>query len=163
MATDPMYQVDLTRVADQPVTEGVHPFTIVGFDEGEGQKGPYWKFTMRCDSPGEEGKTLLHFVSLTPQARWRLEIFLDAVGAPGNGAATADKFMNRRLRGNVEHQDYEGRAQARLKEMYPISQVAEPTAAVSAEKPVAVRKIAAKKEASQPTLPATGDEQPAPF
>lgn len=156
------YQIPLERTANQPITEGVHPFTIVGVDEGEGPKGPYWKFTMRCDTPSEEGKTLLHFVSLTDQSRWRLEIFLDAVGAPGKGNATVDKFLNRRLRGNVVHQDYEGRAQARIQEMYPISQeTAEAKPAAAVVKKVTAAKTAVK--ATQLELPADAAGEEIPF
>lgn len=161
--SEPTYQVDLVRTADQPITEGVHPFTIVGFNEAEGDKGPYWAFTMRCDTPSEDGKTLMHYVSLTPQARWRLEIFLDAVKAPASGSATADKFVGRRLRGNVKHEPYNGRLQAKIQEMYPLSQ--EPSAPAAGKKTASVVAKKVTATVTQPELPTdvTQDDGPIPF
>lgn len=113
------YQIGLDRTANTPVTEGIHTFKIIAGDEGEGAKGAYWKFTLACETPGEEGKNVIFIVSLTPQARWRLELFLDAVRAPTTGTATIENFIGRKLRGKVVHEEYEGRVQARLAELFP--------------------------------------------
>jgi len=113
------YQINLERTANVPVTEGIHTFEIISADEGEGAKGAYWKFTLSCQTPGEEGKNVIFIASLSPQARWRLELFLDAVRAPAKGVATVDKFIGRKLRGKVVHEEYEGRMQARIAELFP--------------------------------------------
>jgi hypothetical protein len=114
-----MTQIDLTRTANVPVTEGMHSFQIVDGEEGEGPKGTYWKFTVVCLDDGEADKTIIMVISLSPAARWKLEIFLDAVNAPKKGKAALEKFLNRKFRGNVTHELYEGRTQARIGEMFP--------------------------------------------
>jgi hypothetical protein len=167
---DALYQVPLDRVGNDPITEGVHPFTIVGFNEGEGNAGPYWKFDCRCDTPSENQKMAKPlFLSLSPQSRWKFEIFLDAVGAPPKGMATADKFVGRRFRGKVEHETYEGRVQAAIKETFPLAVATTVTPTVvpgAAAKKVTVKSTAKKEEApKQPELPAdaTDGDIPAGF
>ena len=134
-----MYQIDLDRTANTPVSQGIHTFEIVSGDEGEGAKGAYWKFNLRCLTPGEDGKTAVLIVSLTPQARWRLELFLDAVRAPEVGTATIEKFFGRKLRAKVEHEIYEGRTQARLTELFPAVATAAATKVKAA--PVVVKSV----------------------
>lgn len=119
--SDNQFQIDLERTANAPISEGVHLFKIIAGDEEEGPKGPYWRFSLQCMDASDAGKTTQLIVSLTQQARWRLEIFLDAVGAPAKGAATIDKFIGRQFRGKVAHEDYQGRAQARINEMFPVN------------------------------------------
>ena len=133
------YQIDLDRTASTPVTEGIHTFEIVSGEEGEGAKGAYWRFNLRCLSPGEDGKTAQLIISLSPQARWRLEIFLDAIRAPEAGKATIENFFKRKLRAKVTHELYEGREQARLTDLFP----AVPTAAATKVKaaPVVVKSV----------------------
>ncbi len=114
-----IYQIDLDRVANSPVTEGIHTFEIIGGEEGEGAKGAYWRFTLACKTPGEENKSASFIVSLSPQSRWRLELFLDAVRAPKKGTATIDKFIGRTFRAKVVHEEFEGRVQARLTDLFP--------------------------------------------
>lgn len=156
------YQIDLTRTANSPVTEGIHAFKIVSGEEAEGPKGPYWKFNCTCLTPGEEGKNVFTIVSLSPQARWRLEIFLDAVGAPSSGSATMDKFIGRQFRAKVTHEMYEGRVQARLADMFPMTggKAAPVTPAVAIKR--------AETSPVEPTfMPEDvvddADEEPAPF
>jgi hypothetical protein len=146
------YQVPLERTANDPVPEGVHLFTVSSFDEGEGPKGPYWKFVLSCNTPGQEGKQVTHIVSLAPAARWRLELFLDAMGAPKSGFVTADKFIGRKFRAQVKHEDYEGRAQARIGEMYAVNSSNVPAAAPNQN--AAVKKATAAPKIEQQEKPA---------
>lgn len=140
------YQIELDRTANTPVTEGIHSFEIVSGEEAEGPKGPYWRFTLTCLTPAEEGKNVSFIVSLSPQARWRLEIFLDAVRAPSTGTATIDKFINRKLRAKVVHEDFEGRTQARLTELFP---------AVAGSSPASVKPVVKAVKVEEPKeLPA---------
>lgn len=115
------FQINLERIANAPITEGIHAFKITAGEEGEGAKGTYWKFTATCLTPGEEGKNVFLFISLSPQARWRLEVFLDAAGAPASGTATLQNFIGRQFRAKVEHEMYEGRKQARLGDLFPMA------------------------------------------
>jgi hypothetical protein len=157
---DSQYQINLERTANQPVAEGIHAFKIASGEEGEGPKGPYWKFQLACLTPGEEGKTVFFIVSLSPQARWRLELFLDAVGAPGKGGATVDKFVGRSFRAQINHEPYEGRMQARVAEMFPITSSGKvaPTPA-----PVVTKVSGAPVEQKAKGLPADATQDEIPF
>jgi hypothetical protein len=141
------YQVPLDRTANTPVSEGVHAFIIKEGEEAEGQKGAYWKFTCSCLTPGEEGKDVFLFLSLTPAARWRFEIFLDAIAAPATGAATIEKFVGRKFRAQIKHEDYEGRPQPRMGEMWPMT-AASGASKIAAANP-AVKKVSATPAAAQ--------------
>jgi hypothetical protein len=170
--SDQKYQIPLDRTANVPITEGLHPFKITSGDESEGPKGPYWKFDLSCLTPSEGGKSPKPlYISLAPQSRWKLEIFLDAVGAPGKGAATIDKFIGRTFRGQVTHEVYEGRTQAAVGEMWPMTAApgSKPTATAAKAVPVAVTvksasasPTVAEAQANLPT-DTVGDETPPPF
>lgn len=112
--------IDLERTANLPVSEGVHTFVIIEETETMGPSGyAYWAFTCVPETSGEENKTARFGVSTGATSRWRMEQFLDAVNAPKAGAAKIHQFHGRRFRATVEHRDYEGRAQADLKDLYP--------------------------------------------
>lgn len=149
--SEPQYQIPLDRTANMPVTEGIHPFKVISFEEGEGDKGPYWLFHCQCLTPGEETKnTVRLFCSLTPQSRWRLELFLDAVGAPKTGSATADKFVGRMFRGKVSHGEYQGRPQANIDEMWPVNAPKAPAAPAAQPVAAAQPKAAVKARTAKP-------------
>jgi len=114
------YQIPLERTANEVMVEGMHTLTIVDFTEGEGNAGPYWVFDCSSSMQGEEGKTARLFLSLSRQSRWKMEIFLDAVGAPASGTVTAEKFMGKSFKGQVSHGEYKGKKQANIDEMFPI-------------------------------------------
>jgi hypothetical protein len=158
------YQVPLERTANTPISEGVHLFTIKDFEEGESSNGnPMWTFTLACNTPTEEGKEVRMYLVLTPNARWKLENFLDAMRAPANGTVTADKFVGRQMRAQITHEMYEGRAQARVGEMFPVTQAASPVAKPAAPVPANVVKKTvppAKKPAGLPADAKPEDEIP---
>lgn len=144
----PQYEVPLDRTANAPISEGVHVFTVKDAEETESSKGnPMWVFTLACNTPGEEGKDVRLYLTLTQNTRWKLELFLDAMRAPATGSVTADKFVGRQMRAQITHEDYEGRPQARVGEMYPLSQ------AGTAPKSQGV--VINKTPAAQPTTAAT--------
>lgn len=130
-----MTEIDLERTANVPISEGIHTLRILSGEENVGEKGVYWMFTIGCDDPGEENKTCRLVISLSPQARWRAEIFLNAIAAPGKGKASIEKFIGRVFKGQIMHELYEGRTQANIKEMFPIKKE---TGVSSAAVPVVV-------------------------
>jgi hypothetical protein len=168
--SDQTYQINLDRTANQPVAEGMHTFRVVGVEEGEGAKGPFWKMICAPATAGEEGKTIFLFLSLSPQSRWKLESFLDAVKAPASGSAIVAQFLNREFRGKVTHEPYEGRMQAKITEFFPMTApAAAPVAPVArAAAPVArpavakatVVPVVPKKGTGKGLPPAPGDEIP---
>lgn len=151
-----VYVLDLERRANTPIPEGIHQFVVKNIEEGESSnQNPMWTVTLACETPGEEGKEVRMFLVLTDSARWKLEGFLDAVRAPATGKATASQFIGRRLRAQITHEDYNGRAQARVGEMFPITPITSTPSATL--KPVAVgsnprpasKKTAPPKELTQ--------------
>jgi|SRR3989304_536184 len=157
------FQITLDRTANAPCSEGVHVMSIKEGEEAEGPKGPYWKFLLAPQTPGEEGKDIFFIVSLSTQARWRLELFLDAIGAPSTGTATIKNFIGRKFRAQIKHEDYEGRPQARVGEMYPLTvsnppPMKSPKGVSNADAPMAdagqVSDVSAK--IAEPVKPKTG-------
>lgn len=162
--SDPIYQVPLDRVANEPISMGIHEMVISDVSEGEGDKGAYWSFTVASTTPGEEGKTARLFLSLSPQSRWRMEIFLDAVGAPKKGMITADKFIGKRFRAKITHEDYEGRPQARINDMMPVGSTSTASSSsVPATPPVVKRVAASAPEQPEPNLPLDDSDDEPPF
>jgi hypothetical protein len=170
----PQYEVPLDRTANVPISEGVHVFTVKDAEETESSKGnPMWVFTLACQTPTEEGKEARLYLTLTQNTRWKLELFLDAMRAPATGSVTADKFVGRQMRAQITHEDFEGRPQARVGEMYPLSQVGaapkpqgvvinKTSAAAVPASPTVTKKVVAKKASALPT-DAVPTEKEIPF
>lgn len=156
-----VYEVDLDRTATTPVTEGIHAFSVADIAEGESSKGnPMWTVKLACIDPAEAGKQVTLFLVLTDAARWKFEAFLDAVNAPKTGRATADKFIGRQLRAQITHEDYEGKPQPRIGEMWPITKA--PVApATPAVKPVAKATATPVAKAATPPAKSTKPAPPA--
>lgn len=155
------FAIPLERTANVPITEGVHPFVVKEVEESESQNNnPMLVVTLACETPGEEGKEVRMFLVLTQNARWKLEAFLDAIKAPASGSAVASQFIGRRLRANITHKDYEGRMQAQVGEMFPMSVASsapKPVVAsggkVATKAPVATAVGKTQAKAAKPTAP----------
>jgi hypothetical protein len=84
--------------------------------------------------------------------------------APATGSVTADKFVGRQMRAQITHEDYEGRPQARVGEMYPLTQVGGPTkpspaAVVINKTPAATTPVTKKVVAKKAGLPKDATEE----
>lgn len=122
MSTPQQYEIDLERVANEPISEGIHAFVVKSIEEKESGAGnPMWVVQLACLDEVDGGKQVPLFLVLTPNARWKFELFLDAVGAPRKGKAVAEQFINQRLRAQILHEDYEGSLRAKVGELYPMS------------------------------------------
>jgi hypothetical protein len=131
------YQVPLDRTAGTPLEEGIHLFSVKAITEGESKaENPMWTIELACLEPGQEGKTVRLYAVLTEAARWKFENFLDAVGAPATGMATASMFVGKRLRAQIVHEEFDGKPQAKVGEMFPA------TVGNPAVKPMVVRTTA---------------------
>lgn len=71
----------------KPMSEGIHIFQLVDVKETVGGSGhPNMSFTCECCEDSQwNGQKVWMNVSLSPQARWKLEEFLNALGAPESG------------------------------------------------------------------------------
>lgn len=147
-----VYEVEMDRTANVPIAEGVHQFRIKDIEEGESRSNnPMWTVTLACLTPAEEGKEVRTWIVLTPEARWKFEEFLDAVGAPETGTATASQFIGRTLNAQVMHEEYEGRDQAKIGKMMPVSRTAaKPAASMTRTAAPAVRPAAKPASTSKP-------------
>lgn len=99
-------EVNTQRVAG-PIPEGIHPFEITGMEvkDSRSSEHPYIAVTLSCVAQGpNEGKTVWANLSYSPKARWKMEEFLDAVGAPADVEDwDAEEVIGDRIRVLIEH------------------------------------------------------------
>lgn len=135
---DSMYEVPLDRVANQPVSEGIHGFQVKDIEEGESSKqNPMWTVRLVClDEGNDEGKEATMWLVLTDSARWKLEKFFDAVGAPETGTVTHRQFIGRKFKGQVTHETRDGRTNANIGEMFPFTSSPTPKSPAAKSAPV---------------------------
>lgn len=110
-----MTQIDLER-KNSICSEGVHTFKITKSEEkGPGASGfPYWNFSLQCVDEGpDKGQMVWAVVSLAPQARFKLDQFLDAVGAPESGSVSHENFIGKTLRCSIKWDSYDGKVTAK--------------------------------------------------
>jgi len=116
--------IDLARV-DPNLSEGVHNVLIEKGEEKQGGSGfPYWNYQCRCTDPDEDNKAIWLMVSLAPAARWKLDQFLNAVGASETGKASIATFIGKKLRVSVVHEEYEGIPRAKVDAYIPVGSTA---------------------------------------
>jgi hypothetical protein len=124
-------QVDLGR-KNSVMSEGVHTLKIVKSEEKQGPKGPYWNFQLNCTDKGpDDGLSTWLTVSLAEAARWKLDQFLDAVGAPDKGSVSHGNFVGKTLRAKMVWETYNGSVKAKPDAVLPagVSATASPATA----------------------------------
>jgi len=115
-----MDPISLNRKS-RPIEEGLHRVRIIQIDQktSKGAGLPYLSMQYTVEEPsGDSGKALFDNMSLSEKARFRLDPFLDAVKAPEEGSIDPGKFVGAVIWVTVEHEEYEGRIQARVKNFY---------------------------------------------
>jgi hypothetical protein len=103
--------VDLSRVSGL-IDLGTHTFQITERSKEEmGPSGePYWQIICRVISPGEnQGRELMHSVSLGSKSRWKMDEFLDGIGAPRRGKWTIDQCVGKKFRATIGQDTYNGK------------------------------------------------------
>ena len=118
------------------------------------------------------GKTFFANLSLSPQAKWKMEEALDALGVPEDGPdLTPDWFMGKRFFAHINYREWEGRQFLQVNEWIPREEVRERIATLGSEleakrKFEAEQKEAALEEAAE-LAPDVDDEpevgEPEPF
>lgn len=106
---------DFERVTG-PMPEGVHRFQIINFDERMGGSGyPYLNYTLECvDEAPWKGQYVWLMLSLSPAARFKLEEFLDAVGAPRSGKGSGREFVGHFIRAETEIEVFDEKPRVKL-------------------------------------------------
>ena len=110
---DERYEIDLERETGL-VSAGTHNFRIAGCKESMGGSGyPNWAFDCICQDAGpDQGMHVRMNVSHSPQAAWKRNEFLDALGAPRKGKATSEYFIGKTFRGVITHETYKDQLQS---------------------------------------------------
>lgn len=143
---------------NKDLPEGVHAFVITDVQEKVGGSGfPYIALTLECTENAEwQGKKVWTNISLSPQARFKVDEFLDAVGAPENGNATAMDFVGKSFKARIVMESYDKEdgtvgTRAQVKQMLPISAPSETSTGGSKKSDLA---SLAKRKPTKSKLPA---------
>lgn len=127
-------QIDLGR-KDTLIPQGLYPFRIIEFEVRQGGSGfPYISYTMELVAESKElqdweGQRIWMNVSLSPQARWKLDEFLDAVGAPEKGTAEPGDFLGAVVLAEVVHNEWEGKLRPNINKVFQPRKGSAPTVA----------------------------------
>ena len=97
--------------------EGIQPAEITGVELKEGQKGPYINFVWESSSG-----VAYDNCSLSPKALWRLAKVLRAIGMDvpkDEMEIELDALVGEKATLHIEHEEYEGKPQARVIDLTP--------------------------------------------
>ena len=120
-------ELDLSRTSGL-ISEGTHLFKITGGKEQASKTSgePMWVLECTCQDAGEDqGKKMSLFLSLTPQARFKIDQLLDAIEAPKQGKIMVEQLPGKLLKIAVIHDEYQGAVQMKAYKMLPASSTAE--------------------------------------
>lgn len=109
------------------------------------------------------GKMFFSNLSLSPNARWKVDEALDALGAPEDGELDPAWLIGKRFFGLLEQGEYDGRAKIELAEWIARETVQERLAAFAeeeAEEVVTPGKKGKKKKKKGKPLPTAEEEAP---
>jgi hypothetical protein len=97
----------------------MHNFKIVKTEEKMSQsQKPMWVLDMECIDQGEDkGKHVIQFVSLSVEARFKLDELLDAVLAPKAGKMDHSQLVGKELRAGIAYGEFNGRVTANVYSM----------------------------------------------
>jgi hypothetical protein len=88
--------------------DGIYKFRIGEVEVKEGQKGQYISMRLTfADDPNST--TLYHNLSLTDKARFMVDKFLDAIGAPKTGKMSVAKLKGNTLYALITNETYNNR------------------------------------------------------
>lgn len=97
-----MALIELKRGIDP----GTYPFKIVNVEDKQGPSGyPYLILSMICQGKGNKGLNHSERLSLSPQARFRVNQFLDSIGAAAKGRVNSTSFIGKTAWAMMDMQD----------------------------------------------------------
>lgn len=113
---EPEISIDLDRPEAGDITEGPHPFYVgdATLSDAPGGSGyHYFRITWLCLSKGCYEQPLWENLSLSPQAKFRLDAFFDAIRAPRTGRITSvaqfrEVCLDRQAWIDVVMEEYQG-------------------------------------------------------
>jgi hypothetical protein len=116
-------KIDLSRTSGL-VTLGTHTFLVTDrTEEVMPDSGtPGWRIIARVVSKGEdEGKEVMHQISLGAASRFKMDEFLDGIGAPKKGAWDLGQCIGKKFRASVEHDVYQGKEKTKFTTIFQAS------------------------------------------
>lgn len=141
---------DLSKIEGRSlVPEGEYLFEVKGVDEGEGDAGPYLKWSFIVADGKYKNTTINPYVtSFSENSLWNLRSLLEALNFPipdEPQEIDPDELVGLQMKGTIEHDTYQGRKQSKLVDFQAVEQEAEE----EEEKPVK-KKRAVKEEEEEP-------------
>lgn len=106
------------------VSLGTKLFKVVETKTADGPSG-FPNVTVVCevqDQGEDKGKRVWHNLSLNPTARFKVDEFLDAIGAAKKGQMRPSEFVGRLFKAEVIHEEYpkeSGQMRAHLSKPFP--------------------------------------------
>lgn len=118
--------VEVKRV----VPEGDHHLKVKEITVEDGNAAQYlkWKFAVVDADPKVNGQVLYHNTSLAPQSLWNLRNLLETLGVEVPDSELElelSEYVGLEMMGRIEHEEYDGKPQARLMDFTPIGETAE--------------------------------------
>ncbi|KKN66962.1 hypothetical protein LCGC14_0466420 [marine sediment metagenome] len=114
-----MTTFDLKRNSGLPAL-GTHTFKVTRAMERDGENYPYWLlFCKVIDKSEDREKQASILLSHSPDARFRVDGFLDAINAPEDGNIKLEEVIGKVFRGTVSHDTYEGNLRAKIEQTMP--------------------------------------------
>ena len=110
------------------VPEGDYRVEVEEISREEGKNSDYLKWTLKIVGGKFDGKKVYNNTSLAPQALWNLANFLTAIGEEvpdGEMELDLKELVGKECMVVVQHEDYEGKPQAKVADYYPVDGDAE--------------------------------------
>lgn len=113
-------EISLVRDIHEPMSVGQHRVKAQFRGLGQGAAGPYLRMRFECIEEGpEEGFEATDNLSLSTKAKFKMDAFLDAIGAPRTGKIKASSFDGKELIISVEMDEYNGNVRAKVASYIP--------------------------------------------
>lgn len=113
-------EISLVRDVHEPMSVGQHRVKAQFRGVGQGAKGPFLRMRFECIEEGpEEGFEATDNLSLSKNAKFKMDAFLDAIGAPRTGRLNASALDGKELTITVDMEDYGGTVNAKVAAYLP--------------------------------------------
>lgn len=115
--------------------------------EEEGKEYPYYKWVFEVADGNQKGKLVYHNTSHAPKALFNLKGILLSLGleVPDEVEVDLDEMVDLEMMGKIEHEEFEGKPQARLVDHWPAEDAPE-----EEEKPRRRRRDEEEEKAEEP-------------
>lgn len=112
---------DVEKRGKARIPEGDYPFKVTDCEEGEGDKGPYYKVIAKISSGKHKGFSA--WIYLSHSTLWKMAQFLEACGVEvpkGELTLSTKDFLGLEFAGTVEDEEYEGKTRSKVQDFFSI-------------------------------------------